>query len=63
MTHAQPTKLTTRQYAGAAIAFALAVVWVIYEVRGDVAPAGLGQALMLSLAIIAGGATDHGHTA
>jgi len=67
VTHAQPTKLTPRQYVGAAITLVLGGVWVVFEIQGDPAPPMLGQGLVLGLALVAGSraadAPGQGHAA
>lgn len=42
-----------RQYAGGAIAVALAAALLVYEFRGESAPAALGQGLIAAIALIA----------
>jgi len=57
VTHAQPAqppKFTPRQYAGAAISLVLGVLWAIYEIHGEKPPPGIGQGLVVGLALITG---------
>lgn len=45
---------TPRQYAGAAMVLVLGVVWALYELHGEKPPPGIGQGLVVALALVTG---------
>lgn len=45
---------TPRQYAGAAMVVVLGVLWLVYELHGEKPPPGIGQGLVVALALVTG---------